>query len=241
MAGKSGEGFQVEAVMAFVNPGLSNSSAEVRGAAIALTLQVAQLAGPSVQRLLPADLNSKVKEQIEAGLLNPTAALAAGPLAALRVSPGPARAAAAGARQQQQPPAAAGSRQQPSPSPPAATTMQQQQQPPQQQQHYPAAPPPPGAADDDPAVYEAEVRAREARLGSSHPDVAEAICNLAIVHNQVRCGRVACWVDGVWLTGLMGGLMDGWMNGGFKPGRSCAQHCKLLRPLLSSESAAAGS
>jgi hypothetical protein len=44
----------------------------------------------------------------------------------------------------------------------------------------------PGPADDDPALFEAELRAREARLGASHPDVAEALSNLAIIYNQVR-------------------------------------------------------
>lgn len=49
----------------------------------------------------------------------------------------------------------------------------------------------PGArspGDDDPALFEAELRAREARLGPSHPDVAEALSNLAIIYNQVGGG-----------------------------------------------------
>ena len=187
MAGRAGEGFQLEAVMDFVGPALSNSSAEVRGAAVALTLQVAQLAGPSVQRLLPAGLNAKVKEQIEAGLLNPTAALPAQPAkapAAAKPAAAPAAAptAAPAARkpaQQATPVAAAAVL--PSPPPPHPAALEQQ-----------AALPAPGP-DDDPSVFEADVRAREARLGPSHPDVAEAICNLAIVHNQVGRGLCSRW------------------------------------------------
>jgi len=53
----------------------------------------------------------------------------------------------------------------------------------------------PGAAEEeagaggpagDPGVYEAEVAARVAALGSGHPAVAEALTNLAIVHTQAR-------------------------------------------------------
>ncbi|KAL4436783.1 hypothetical protein ABPG75_003922 [Micractinium tetrahymenae] len=195
IAGRAGEGFSPEAVMDFANPALSNSSAEVRSAAVALLLQLAQAAGPSVQRMLPADLNAKVREQIQQGLLNGPAAAVAAPAAA----PAPAKAAApprgaapaaasavrqpAGGKQPQQAaPAAAAAAPAPSPHQPAggaaaaaaAPTLQQQQQ-------QPLAPPGPDA---DPAPYEAEVRAREAQLGPAHPDVAEAICNLAILHNQ---------------------------------------------------------
>ncbi|PRW58028.1 centrosomal of 104 kDa [Chlorella sorokiniana] len=178
MAGRGGEGFQLESLMDFANPALSHSSADVRGAAVALVVQVAQVAGPSVQRLLPADLNSKVREQIEQGMLNPAAmggAAAAKPPSLPRTGSGPAARA-------QQPPAAA---------PPAAAAPQQAQQVQQQAQQAPAAaaaaqPAPLPVPDEnaDPALYEAEVKAREARLGPSHPDVAEAICNLAILHNQ---------------------------------------------------------
>ncbi len=48
------------------------------------------------------------------------------------------------------------------------------------------------SGDDDPAPFEAELRAREARLGPSHPDVAEALSNLAIIHNQV-CYQWCCF------------------------------------------------
>lgn len=190
IAGRAGEGFTAEAVMDFANPALGNSSAEVRSAAVALVLQLAQAAGPSVQRMLPADLNAKVREQIQQGLLNgPRAAAAPAPVpAAARAaapprSPAPAAASAARqpavAKQAQQAAsgaaaAAAAPRQQ---AEKAAAAAQQQPQPPQ-----PLAPPGPDA---DLAPYEAEVRAREAQLGPSHPDVAEAICNLAILHNQV--------------------------------------------------------
>lgn len=42
MAGRAGEGFQLESLMDFANPALSHSSADVRGAAIALVVQVRQ-------------------------------------------------------------------------------------------------------------------------------------------------------------------------------------------------------
>lgn len=44
----------------------------------------------------------------------------------------------------------------------------------------------PSPPEDDPALYEAELRSREARLGPAHPDVADALSNLAIIYNQVR-------------------------------------------------------
>ena len=52
----------------------------------------------------------------------------------------------------------------------------------------------PPSGDDDPAPFEAELRAREARLGPSHPDVAEALSNLAIIHNQVCLSMAWVWV-----------------------------------------------
>lgn len=42
--------------------------------------------------------------------------------------------------------------------------------------------------DADSRLFEAELRTREARLGPEHPQVAEALTNLAIMHNQV-CAR----------------------------------------------------
>lgn len=163
--------------MDFANPALANSSAEVRSAAVALVLQLAQAAGPSVQRMLPADLNAKVREQILQGLLNgpaaaavPAALAAAKASAAARSTAAAAAGAAAGTGRQA---TAAAAVQQQAAAPPPPSLAQQQQ---------PLAPPGPDA---DPAPYEAEVRAREARLGPSHPDVAEAVCNMAILHNQV--------------------------------------------------------
>ena len=230
MAGRGGEGFQLESLMDFANPALSHSSADVRSAAIALVvqvwragsvslncrpaalvclplgmqlhcwlqldldsaprqpcwlccsaLQVGQVAGPSVQRLLPSDLNSKVREQIEQGLLNPAAVTGA---AAAKL-PSLPRTGSGPAARMQPPPAAA-------PAAAAASPQQVQQVQQQAQQALgatagqPASLPVPDE-NADPALYEAEVKAREARLGPSHPDVAEAICNLAILHNQV------CW------------------------------------------------
>lgn len=43
MAGRGGEGFELEGVMEFVGAAFSNSSAEVRGAAVQLTLQVGDI------------------------------------------------------------------------------------------------------------------------------------------------------------------------------------------------------
>ena len=49
--------------------------------------------------------------------------------------------------------------------------------------------------DDDPAIFEAELRRREAALGSGHPGVAESASNLAILYNQVSawtlCNQVS--------------------------------------------------
>ncbi len=143
-------------------------------------LQVAQVAGPGVQRLLPSDLNSKVREQIEQGMLNPAAV----PAAAGPKPPSLPRTGSGPAARVQQPAAAA-------PPAAAAAAPQQAQQVQQAVQQGPGVPAGQPAAlpvpdeNADPAIYEAEVKAREARLGPSHPDVAEAICNLAILHNQV--------------------------------------------------------
>jgi centrosomal protein CEP104 len=176
----SSEGFALAPLMAFVGQALSNSSAEVRAAAIALTVRVAQLAGPAVQRLLPADLNPKVKEQIEQGMLSSASSPAppkpAAPAPA-KTPPSKQQAAASGGK-----PAAQRQQQAAAPSPPVQQQQQQQ--------------PSPAETDDEAARYEAEVRAREARLGPSHPDVAEAVCNLAILYNQVSAaegGNAGCW------------------------------------------------
>ncbi|GAB4823407.1 hypothetical protein N2152v2_010453 [Parachlorella kessleri] len=193
MAGKTGnEGFQLEAVMEFVGAAFGNSSAEVRGAAVQLTLQVFDIVGPSVQRYLPADLNPKVKEQIEQGMINRASGRggAVGPLAAQR--PSLTTAAAAQPARPQPPKSAApgkkagGTAGSPGARPAAVGSMS----PPAAQPSSAAYPPSPGSpgmspsGDDDPAPFEAELRAREARLGPSHPDVAEALSNLAIIHNQ---------------------------------------------------------
>lgn len=172
----SGEGFQLESVMTFAAPCFSHKEAVVRSSAVALTAALARVAGPGVQRLLPGDLNPKLREQIQAEILaaasgnaEGSTVAAAAPLAravkpalatAKALAPKPAAAAAA--------PAAA------------------------------AVPDPPGllgspgsllpGEDDDPAPYQAELAAREVRLGPRHPDVAEALSNLAIIHNQVGCG-----------------------------------------------------
>lgn len=62
--GNSG-GFEVDQLMPFVAKGFLSPNAEVRSCAIALTSKLAQLVGPFVKRFIPADVNPKVKEQIE--------------------------------------------------------------------------------------------------------------------------------------------------------------------------------
>ena len=42
---------------------------------------------------------------------------------------------------------------------------------------------------ENPAPYEAELAAREAALGPTHPAVAETASNLAILYNQVQPAR----------------------------------------------------
>lgn len=183
LAGQGGDGFQPEAVMDFACPALGHSAAGVRACAAELVVEVAVAAGPAMLRLLPGNLNAKLRAQIEADLLSRSSGASAA--AGSGRQRGAPAAPAAGARQQQAPAAAA-----------AAAAVAAVGPAPKAQQQGPAAsaaaapapapaalPPPEEGA--DPAAYEAEVREREVRLGPTHPDVAEAICNLAILHNQV--------------------------------------------------------
>ena len=45
MSGRGSDGFQLESLMDFANPALSHSSADVRGAAVALVVQVRRQVG----------------------------------------------------------------------------------------------------------------------------------------------------------------------------------------------------
>lgn len=93
--------------------------------------QVYDSVGPSVQRFLPADLNPKVKEQIEAGMLNRPAAGA-----------GPIRPAAAAAARPQPPKSAAPSKKAPATGAPAPQTAapSQPSAPPSAASAYPSSP-----------------------------------------------------------------------------------------------------
>lgn len=80
-SGAGGEGFAADAVMRFATPALTSASAEVRAAASELTLKLGALAGPeAVMALLPADLNPKLREQIECGLTGKQPAPASAPV-----------------------------------------------------------------------------------------------------------------------------------------------------------------
>lgn len=77
-----------------------------------------------------------------------------------------------------------------------------------------------GADDDDAALFAAELAAREARLGPAHPEVADALSNLAIVHNQARAGRESGSgnMDGGGMGRSDGGLVGGSAR---RSGHSC--------------------
>lgn len=144
------------------------------------------LQGPAVRKMLPRDINPKIKEQLDAafGDAGLPAAPAAPPAAAAAApTPQTAKGKAAGgggagstpkARQGAATPVVAhaktGKAQQQSSRPSAAA----------------AVPPPPAQsfAPDDPTPFLQELRAKEQQYGRSHPAVAEACSNLAILYNQ---------------------------------------------------------
>lgn len=67
---------------------------------------------------------------------------------------------------------------------PPSIAPQQMQIQQHQQDSIPSPPAIDAIAEEDPAPFERELAAREAALGPTHPDVAEAASNLAILYNQ---------------------------------------------------------
>lgn len=61
-------GFSVDVVMAFAGPALNSPSADVRKLAVEVVAEVSARAGGGVQEYLPADLNPKIQEELNAAL-----------------------------------------------------------------------------------------------------------------------------------------------------------------------------
>eukprot|EP00878_Enallax_costatus_P018713 GHUV01019714.1.p1 GENE.GHUV01019714.1~~GHUV01019714.1.p1 ORF type:complete len:592 (+),score=256.35 GHUV01019714.1:204-1778(+) len=184
-------GFDLHELMDYVGKALSSANADVRAAALKVAVAVAGCSAggaAAVRRLLPQDLNPKLKEQADAALGSAGDAAAAPP---------PAAAPAAAPQQRQQRAAGggaggAGSRtagkpaatnsQHPNRQAAAAAGGQTPRQRQQQQQQPPQGPEDLGA--EDPAPFIRELSAREQQYGAQHPAVAESCSNLAILYNQ---------------------------------------------------------
>jgi hypothetical protein len=84
MSSGGGDGFDLNEVMDYVGKALSSGNADVRAAALRVAVAVAGCAaggGAAVRRLLPKDLNPKLREQADAALggdMNSAAGPAAG-------------------------------------------------------------------------------------------------------------------------------------------------------------------
>ncbi len=59
-------GFEVEELMEYLSKAFNSPNAEVRAAAVKVAAAAHELAGVAVRRLLPRDLNPKIKEQLDA-------------------------------------------------------------------------------------------------------------------------------------------------------------------------------
>ncbi|KAK9901713.1 hypothetical protein WJX75_009833 [Coccomyxa subellipsoidea] len=200
-----GDSFSLEPLMKFVGTTLGNANADVRAAATRVTVLVHSLVGAPVRKHLPAGLNPKILEQLEAEFAaQPGSPATAG---------GTGRAAAAGtplggggrntpAPRPASPPVPAVARRLseavPSPAPAAArngkaaaaaaapvTVLASAHASSHYSlaEAYPIGPPHYNAASEE-AIHEAELRHREALLGPSHPDLADSLSNLAILYNQ---------------------------------------------------------
>ncbi|KIZ03119.1 Nephrocystin-3 [Monoraphidium neglectum] len=215
-SGQSGgaEGLDLGELMDYVGRAFGSANADVRGAAVKVAVLAHDAAGPAVRRLLPRDLNPKIRAQLDAALgveagSPPLAAAAAAatPPPKARTTPAPKAASSA----TKQPPtrasaggkAAAGAGRKPGGGgggggggAPQQQHHQQQPLPPHlqhshdahaQQRHQQQAGPNGGGGEgmpDDPAPFEAELRSREKQYGANHPAVAESCSNLAILFNQ---------------------------------------------------------
>lgn len=68
-AGGGGDGgFELHDLMAYVGKAFNSPNADVRTAAVKVAVLAHDAAGPAVRRLLPKDMNPKIKEQLDATL-----------------------------------------------------------------------------------------------------------------------------------------------------------------------------
>lgn len=178
--GAAAEGFDLAELMEWVGRTFNSPNADVRAAAVKVTVVVFDLAGPAVRRYLPKDLNPKIKEQLDAAFGGGAAEMQQAPPRTPPAAAAPERRAAApkpragaGAGAGSGGPAPGKAAGAGAPRKGAAAPAQ------------PAPPPPPAAPlDDDPASFEADLRARERQYGREHPAVAESCSTLAIMYNQ---------------------------------------------------------
>ncbi|KFM26584.1 Nephrocystin-3 [Auxenochlorella protothecoides] len=150
------------ALCAFLAPALGHTAGEVRSAAVDLCVLVGEVAGPGIfAHLLPSNLNPKLREAVLSGgnATSPS-----------RRASTQTEAARDGARASPAMPAG-GRRGPPEPGGTASPLGSEASSP-----SIRAG----GADDDDAALFAAELAAREARLGPAHPEVADALSNLAI-------------------------------------------------------------
>lgn len=79
-SGGGGSGFDVGEVMAYVGAAFGSANADVRAAALHVTVVAAEQAGPvPVRRLLPQSMNPKMRQQVESALGVEAAAAAPAP------------------------------------------------------------------------------------------------------------------------------------------------------------------
>ncbi|WIA42558.1 hypothetical protein OEZ86_008540 [Tetradesmus obliquus] len=175
-----GDGFDLNEVMDYVGKALSSGNADVRAAALRVAVAVAGCAaggGAAVRRLLPKDLNPKLREQADAALGGDVGgaagpAAAAAPQQAAAPKPRAGGQSSGGSRTAGKPAATSGHPNRQSAAAAAPARQQQQQQPAL------------GLEAEDPAPFVAELKAREQQYGQRHPAVAESCSNLAILYNQ---------------------------------------------------------
>eukprot|EP00798_Chlamydomonas_sp_ICE-L_P023112 gene23112-30313_t len=199
-------GFDLHDLMEYVGKAYSSSNADVRSCAVRVTKAVHDIVGFAIKKTLPTDINPKIRERIEE-IVN-GGGPRAGPSPSLLPPLYSPTAQSPGVRTPPpillSPPHASRSRQ----SQQQYTAQTQQQYTPQAQQQYmpqaqqrggkasaamanlamgqppyPRTPPHQPAA-NDPAMFEAEIEAKEAQLGADHPEVAQACSNAAILHGQ---------------------------------------------------------
>ena len=61
-------GFDVGELMEYLGRAFNSANADVRAAAVKVTVVAVELGGPAVRRRIPRDINPKIKEQLDAAL-----------------------------------------------------------------------------------------------------------------------------------------------------------------------------